>query len=69
MSASQGDSVILKLPNGDGWRFRYGGPIAIEESVYLGRGVVRRSEQLVLAGEVKNEPVEIGWAFEKIAVE
>jgi uncharacterized heparinase superfamily protein len=69
MSASQGGSVILKLPNGDGWRFRHGGPIAIEESVYLGRGVVRRSEQLVLAGEVKNEPVEIGWAFEKIAVE
>jgi uncharacterized heparinase superfamily protein len=68
VSPSQGGSVILKLPNGDGWRFRHAGPIAIEESIYLGRGVVRRSEQIVLAGDVKNESVDVAWAFEKIAV-
>ncbi len=37
MSPSQGLAVsLLKLPNGEGWRFRSGAPASIEESVYLG---------------------------------
>ncbi|HSM95617.1 MAG TPA: heparinase II/III family protein [Rhizomicrobium sp.] len=67
VSPSQGGGVLLKLPNGDGWRFRCGGAqITIEESVYLGTDMVRKAEQIVLMGTVRNEPVEIGWMFEQI---
>jgi uncharacterized heparinase superfamily protein len=58
---------LLKLPNGDGWRFRCGGAqILIEESVYLGTDMVRKAEQIALAGTIRNEPIEIGWMFEQI---
>jgi hypothetical protein len=41
--AQNGGSVILKLPNGEGWRFRCsGGALAIEESIYFGGGSARR---------------------------
>ena len=59
--------VLLKLANGEGWRFRaQGGGIAVEESIYLGGEVVRRTEQLVVAGSVKNTPAEVGWVFEHV---
>jgi uncharacterized heparinase superfamily protein len=67
VSTSQGGAVLLKLPNGEGWRFRaQGSGIAVEESVYLGGDTVRRTDQLVVAGNVKDQPVEIGWMFEHI---
>ncbi|HEY4942477.1 MAG TPA: heparinase II/III family protein [Rhizomicrobium sp.] len=66
MSPSQGGAVLLKLPNGEGWRFRSGAQTAIEESVYLGGDQVRRTEQIVLSGSVKDQPVEIAWVFEQI---
>jgi uncharacterized heparinase superfamily protein len=66
VSSAQSGIVILKLPNGEGWRFRSNLPVGIEESVYLGGDTVRRSEQLVIAGTLKNEPVEIGWIVEQI---
>ena len=66
VSPSQGGDVILKLPNGEGWRFRAGVPVAVEESVYLGGDTLRRTEQLVLAGTVSDKPVEVSWVFEQI---
>jgi uncharacterized heparinase superfamily protein len=67
ISPSQGGGILLKLPNGDGWRFRCGGAqISIEESIYLGTDMVRKAEQIALAGTFRNEPVEIGWMFEQI---
>ena len=63
--AQGGGSVILKLPSGEGWRFRYGGPLEIEESVYLGGGTLRRSEQLVIAGGIRGEEVECAWTLEQ----
>jgi len=65
--AQGGGSVILKLPNGEGWRFRAGGAqLTIEESVYLGGGSLRRCEQLVIEAGVRNEEVEIAWLLEQI---
>jgi uncharacterized heparinase superfamily protein len=65
--AHGGGSVILKLPNGEGWRFRCSdGALSIEESVYLGGGSLRRCEQLVVSGELRDEPIEIAWLFEQI---
>jgi uncharacterized heparinase superfamily protein len=67
VSRLEGGGILLKLPNGEGWRFRAGGgTLEVEESVYLGGAVVRRSEQLVISGTMKNGPAEIAWAFEQI---
>jgi uncharacterized heparinase superfamily protein len=66
VSPSQGGGILLKLPNGEGWRFRTGAQLAVEESVYLGGETVRRTEQLVIAGSVKDQPVEVAWIFEQI---
>jgi uncharacterized heparinase superfamily protein len=69
VSPSQGGGILLKLPNGEGWRFRAGGgSLSVEESVYLGGDTVRRTEQLVIAGTVQDTPVELAWVFEQIGV-
>jgi uncharacterized heparinase superfamily protein len=70
LSASQSGGILLKLPSGEGWRFRaHGGGVAIEESVYLGGESVRKTEQLVVTGSVRDAPVEIGWVFEQIGAQ
>jgi uncharacterized heparinase superfamily protein len=66
LSRAESGYILLKLPNGEGWRFRATAPVAVEESVYVGGEAIRRSEQLVITGQVKNEPVEIGWIIEQI---
>lgn len=63
--AQAGGSVMLRLPNGEGWRFRAsGGTLAIEESIYFGGGSPRRAEQLVISGTAKDEPVQCDWVLE-----
>lgn len=69
VSPSLAGDILLKLPNGEGWRFRQTGSVSIEESVYAGRHGVRRAEQLVLTGQVGNEPIETAWIFEQIGTE
>lgn len=69
VSPSMSGDILLKLPNGEGWRFRQGATAQIEESVYVGQGSARRSEQIVIGGEVSDKPVEIAWAFEQIGAE
>jgi uncharacterized heparinase superfamily protein len=67
VSRLDGGGVLLKLPGGEGWRFRAGGgQLDVEESVYLGGDLVRRAEQLVVNGQVKDSPAEIAWVFEQI---
>lgn len=66
VSPSQGGGILLKLPNGEGWRFRSGAQLSVDESVYLGSDTLRRSEQLVLSGAVKDHPAEAAWIFEQI---
>lgn len=66
--AQGGGSVLLKLASGEGWRFRASGAagLTIEESVYLAGGTVRRSEQLVITGQVKDTPTECAWLLEQV---
>jgi uncharacterized heparinase superfamily protein len=67
ISRLDGGGILLKLPGGEGWRFRAGGgTLEVEESVYLGGHVVRRTEQLVISGTMKQAPAEIAWVFEQI---
>ena len=69
LSRLEGGSILLKLPNGEGWRFRAGGgELTMEESIYLGGDTVRRTEQLVVTGQVRDTPVETAWVFEQIVV-
>ena len=67
VSPLEGGGILLKLPGGEGWRFRAGGgSLDVEESVYLGGPTVRRAEQLVVTGTMKEAPAEIAWVFEQI---
>ncbi|HEY4078158.1 MAG TPA: heparinase II/III family protein [Rhizomicrobium sp.] len=67
VSRLDGGGILLKLPGGEGWRFRCGGgTLEVEESVYLGGHLVRRAEQLVISGTMKDSPAEIAWVFEQI---
>jgi len=69
LAAAQGGDFILKLPDGEGWRVRAsGGEIGVEESVYVGDGTVRRTEQLVISGVVRDAPAEIGCMYEQMTI-
>jgi uncharacterized heparinase superfamily protein len=69
VSRLDGGCILLKLPGGEGWRFRAGGGVLeVEESVYLGGPTVRRAEQLVVSGITKDSPAEIAWVFESVSV-
>jgi uncharacterized heparinase superfamily protein len=68
VSPNQGGGALLKLASGEGWRFQAsGGELAIEESIYIGNDTARRCDQLVISGLIRNEPVELGWVFERIS--
>jgi uncharacterized heparinase superfamily protein len=61
-----GEAVLLRLPQGGGWRLRADGArISLEESVYLGGPEPRRSEQVVLTGHVDG-PQHVKWAITKV---
>jgi uncharacterized heparinase superfamily protein len=67
-----GAAVLLRLPSGDGWRFRTdGGNIGLEESVYLGSGEVKRSHQIVVSGGVTAQGPRPGavvrWSLQRVA--
>ncbi len=66
VSHSQGGGILFKLANGEGWRFRASSQVSVEESVYLGTGQVRKAEQLVLTGTVRDVEVQVDWLFEQI---
>jgi uncharacterized heparinase superfamily protein len=60
-----GQAVLLRLPGGAGWRFRFEGPaaLALEQSIYSPDGVThRRTMQLVLHGETSG-PMQLHWKF------
>lgn len=72
--ARNNSSVLILLPNGEGWRFRCDiGLISLEPSIYLGAGAPpRRSKQIVLNGaadpngtgqEVSNR---VRWSLRRI---
>lgn len=60
-----GDSVVLKVPEREGWRFRAaGGEIGVEDSVYLGTpGLIRRAQQITISGDVNPHATEVKWSL------
>lgn len=69
--ARDGKSVLILLPNGDGWRFRAtGGTLALEDSIYLGRmETARKTEQIVIRGTTAPQAEAqaiVKWAFQNL---
>ena len=67
VSRLEGGGILLKLPGGEGWRFRAGGGRwrSRKASIWAA-DTVRRTEQLVISGTMKDAPAEIAWVFEQI---
>ena len=70
---TSGDAIILTSELGVKWRFKTSHAQArLEPTIYLGRGVIERSEQIVLSGKAAPNsdgsapPNCIRWAFLKV---
>ncbi|MFQ5534384.1 MAG: heparinase II/III family protein [Sphingomonadales bacterium] len=63
-----GESVLLRLPRGGGWRFHArGGAISVEESIYLGQqGASRRCEQIVVSSRLSGTETAINWSIKQL---
>ena len=66
--AQNEESVLLRLRDGEGWRFRAeGGAVGLQESVYLGfRGRPRRTHQIVVTGAKRSGTATVKWAFSRL---
>ena len=66
--AQNGESVLLRLRDGGGWRFRAeGGAVGLQESVYLGfRGRPRRTHQIVITGAKRGGTATVKWALNRL---
>ncbi len=67
----EGRAVLLRLPSGAGWRFRAeGANVAVEESIYVGTGEIKRASQIVVSGGVTATGPRPGamvrWAFSRV---
>ncbi|MGH1397853.1 MAG: heparinase II/III family protein [Alphaproteobacteria bacterium] len=63
---NEGREALLRLKSGGGWRFKHGGGVlALEDSVYLGGGALRKTKQLVIHGQVSAGRAEIKWGLSK----
>lgn len=61
-----GRAALLKLPSGQGWRFRSaaGTPVLLASSIYAGDGVTHRpTRQLILEGKMTTDLTRIGWSL------
>jgi uncharacterized heparinase superfamily protein len=67
VALNQQGGALLRLPSGQGWRFRSaGGQLDLADSIYLGRrGEMRRSQQLVLRGQAEASETIVKWALQR----
>jgi len=64
--AQDGATALLRLASGVGWRLRAQGAVmSLAESIYLGGGEPRKSQQLVLDGHVGSEGATVKWALRR----
>ena len=63
-----GATALLRLPSGAGWRLRAQGAVmSLAESVYLGGGDLRKSQQVLLDGHVGSAGATVKWALRREA--
>lgn len=62
-----GKAVLLSMRKAGGWRLRAeGAALSLEPSIYLGEpGNIRRTQQIVLSGNVAGSEALVKWAFRK----
>ncbi len=65
-----GHDYLLRLPGGQGWRFRSALPeglsLSLEDSVYFGDGMAaRRTRQIVISGDTTPPETVIKWAIQR----
>ena len=64
--ARNGSAALLRLPSGIVWRLRAAGAeMGLGESIYLGSGEARRTQQVVLSGTVPPGGVTVRWAIRR----
>lgn len=64
--SQDGGGVLLRLPSGTGWRLKAQGAVmSLGESVYLGQGEVRKTQQIVLDGHVGSSGAVVRWALRR----
>lgn len=62
--AQGGNVALIRLKSGRGWRFRVAGAdLKLEDSVYLGDGSPRRSQQVVASGDLDSTDITVQWAL------
>ncbi|MBC6440524.1 MAG: heparinase II/III family protein [Rhodospirillales bacterium] len=62
-----GQGALLRLPSGEGWRMRMsGGVLELTDSVYLGTGQMKRSQQVVISGGLNGESTVVKWALTRV---
>lgn len=64
-ATADGSGALLRIAGGALWRFRAkGGEVAIEDSLWIdSRGRPHPTRQLVIAGTVAAEGIEVGWSL------
>jgi uncharacterized heparinase superfamily protein len=63
-----GGAALLRLAGGAGWRLRaQGAQLGLAESVYLGAGEIRKTQQVVLSGHVGSQGALVRWAIRREA--
>jgi uncharacterized heparinase superfamily protein len=64
--ADDGSAALLRLPSGIVWRLRVAGAeTSLGESIYLGSGEARKTQQVVLSGTVPAGGVTVRWAIRR----
>ncbi len=64
--AHDGSAALLRLPSGIVWRLRAAGAeTSLGESIYLGSGEARKTQQVVLSGTVPAGGVTVRWAIRR----
>jgi uncharacterized heparinase superfamily protein len=66
--ARDGSAALLRLPSGIEWRLRAAGAeMSLGESIYLGSGEARKTQQVVLSGTVPPGGATVRWALRREA--
>ncbi len=61
-----GGGALLRLPSGSTWRLRAAGAeMSLGESIYLGSGEARKTQQVVLSGVVEPAGATVRWALRR----
>lgn len=65
--AQGGGAALLRTPSGIGWRLRVKGQsgetLALESSVYCGEPAMRRTLQLRISGQIRENPAIVEWTL------